>query len=77
MLLGTNLIKCFLFLVYKRPGLTPGRGANIYKCDFDKEVPSGKVCEMDIRSWFPCTYENHFNYHLQGPCIFVKLNKVS
>ncbi|KAL1124041.1 hypothetical protein AAG570_001811 [Ranatra chinensis] len=71
----TNSIAEFLNY-YRKPGLTPGQGANIYSCDFDKEVPSGKVCEVDVRDWAPCTFENNYNYHLQSPCVFIKLNKI-
>lgn len=71
----TNTLREFLD-VYRTPGKTPGRGQNIYKCDYDQPPPPGKVCDIDVRKWDPCTFENNFNYHLQGPCIFIKLNKI-
>lgn len=65
-----------LFPVYKTPGLTPGRGQNIFQCDYDKHPPKGLVCDVDVKNWFPCTQENHFNFHKSAPCIFLKLNKI-
>ncbi|XP_047105851.1 sodium/potassium-transporting ATPase subunit beta-2-like isoform X1 [Schistocerca piceifrons] len=62
--------------VYKTPGLTPGRGQNIYNCDYDKPPGPGQVCDVDIKTWDPCTHENMYNYHKAAPCIFVKLNKI-
>uniref|UniRef100_A0A1B6D5Z4 Sodium/potassium-transporting ATPase subunit beta n=1 Tax=Clastoptera arizonana TaxID=38151 RepID=A0A1B6D5Z4_9HEMI len=62
--------------VYRIPGKTPGRGQNIYKCDFHQFPPRGKVCDIDVRLWDPCTFENTYNYHLQKPCIFLKVNKI-
>lgn len=62
--------------MYRRPGLTPGRGQNIYNCDYSRKPGPGQVCDVDIRSWDPCTVENDFNYHKASPCIFLKLNKV-
>lgn len=61
---------------YRKPGLTPGRGSNIYRCTYGSPAPPGKVCEIDIKHWSPCTAENYYNYHLQGPCVFIKLNKI-
>lgn len=65
------------FLVYKKPGLTPGRGQNIATCDYDKPPGRGKVCDVDVKAFDECTEEHRFNFDRQGPCIFLKLNKVS
>ncbi|XP_016964140.1 sodium/potassium-transporting ATPase subunit beta-2 isoform X2 [Drosophila biarmipes] len=62
--------------VYKVPGLTPGRGQNIYNCDYNQPPPKGQVCDVDIKSWSPCTKENNYSYHKSAPCIFLKLNKI-
>ncbi|XP_017858910.1 PREDICTED: sodium/potassium-transporting ATPase subunit beta-2 isoform X2 [Drosophila arizonae] len=62
--------------VYKVPGLTPGRGQNIYNCDYNQPPPRGQVCDVDIKSWAPCTKENNYSYHKSSPCIFLKLNKI-
>lgn len=62
--------------VYKTPGLTPGRGQNIYNCDYTQPPPPGQVCDVDIKNWHPCTQENNYNYHRSAPCIFLKLNKI-
>lgn len=62
--------------VYRKPGLTPGRGQNIYNCDYDRPPGKGQVCDVDVKNWAPCTQENNFNYHKSGPCIFLKLNKI-
>lgn len=66
-----------LTAVYRTPGKTPGRGQNIFKCSYDTPPPPGKVCDIDVRQWNPCTFEERFGYHVQQPCIFIKLNKVS
>ncbi|XP_046734620.1 sodium/potassium-transporting ATPase subunit beta-2-like [Diprion similis] len=62
--------------VYRKPGLTPGRGANIHNCDFDQLPSPGQVCDVDIKNWDPCTKENNYNYHKSAPCVFLKLNKI-
>lgn len=62
--------------VYRKPGLTPGRGQNIYNCDFNHRPPPGKVCDVDVKNWYPCIAENNFNYHKSAPCVFLKLNKI-
>jgi sodium/potassium-transporting ATPase subunit beta len=71
----TNALNEFLE-VYKTPGLTPGRGQNIYNCDYTQPPPPGQVCDVDIKNWSPCTQENNYNYHRSAPCIFLKLNKI-
>ncbi|KDR20644.1 Sodium/potassium-transporting ATPase subunit beta-2 [Zootermopsis nevadensis] len=62
--------------VYRKPGLTPGRGQNIYNCDYDKPPNENQVCDVIVKNWDPCTQENNFNYHKSAPCIFIKLNKI-
>ncbi|KAL5281664.1 nrv2 family protein [Megaselia abdita] len=71
----TNSLNEFL-AVYKTPGLTPGRGQNIYNCDYNQPPPRGQVCDVDIKTWEPCTQENNYSYHKSAPCIFLKLNKI-
>uniref|UniRef100_A0A1A9ZFE8 Sodium/potassium-transporting ATPase subunit beta-2 n=1 Tax=Glossina pallidipes TaxID=7398 RepID=A0A1A9ZFE8_GLOPL len=58
------------------PGLTPGRGQNIYNCDYNQPPPKGQVCDVDIKAWSPCTKENNYSYHKSSPCVFLKLNKI-
>lgn len=65
-----------LLPVYKTPGLTPGRGQNIFNCDYNQPPPPGQVCDVDIKGWAPCTQENHYSYHRNAPCVFLKLNKI-
>lgn len=65
------------FTVYRTPGLTPGRGQNIYNCNFDSPPPPGQVCDVDVKSWAPCTGENLYNYHRSAPCIFLKFNEIN
>lgn len=62
--------------VYRTPGLTPGRGQNIFNCDYEHLPGPGQVCDEDVKSWSPCTSENHYGYHKSQPCIFLKLNKI-
>uniref|UniRef100_A0A069DSJ3 Putative sodium/potassium-transporting atpase subunit beta-2-like isoform x2 n=1 Tax=Panstrongylus megistus TaxID=65343 RepID=A0A069DSJ3_9HEMI len=61
---------------YRVLGDTAGRGANIANCDFARGRPDGKVCSVNVKNLMPCVPENNFNYHLQGPCIFLKLNRI-
>ena len=67
----------FCFKVYRKPGSTPGRGQNIFNCDYDRPPNENQVCDVNVKDWFPCTKENKFNYHKSAPCIFIKLNKAS
>lgn len=62
--------------MYKKPGQMAGAGQNVHVCDFETELPEGKVCDVDLNSLTPCISENHYNYHKKAPCIFLKLNKV-
>lgn len=62
--------------VYKIPGLTPGRGQNIFNCDYNQPPPKGQVCDVDIKNWAPCNQENNYSYHRSSPCVFLKLNKI-
>lgn len=62
--------------IYRQPGLTPGRGQNIYNCDYDRPPGKGQVCDVDVKSWKPCVSEQGFNYPQSSPCVFIKLNKI-
>lgn len=62
--------------VYKTPGLTSGRGQNIFNCQYSSPPPPGKVCDVNIKSFQKCTQENNYSYHKNSPCIFLKLNKI-
>lgn len=62
--------------VYKTPGLTSGRGQNIFNCKYTSPPPPGKVCDVNIKDFSHCTQENHYSYHKSSPCIFLKLNKI-
>lgn len=62
--------------VYKTPGLTTGRGQNIFNCKYASPPPPGKVCDVNIKDFDKCTQENNYSYHKNSPCIFLKLNKI-
>lgn len=62
--------------MYRVPGLTPGRGQNIYHCSFETPPPKGQVCDVAVQTWAPCVKENHYNFHKSAPCVFLKLNKI-
>lgn len=68
--------KSLFFPVYKTPGLTPGRGQNIFDCKYSQPPPPGQVCDVDIKTFDKCTQENNYSYHKSSPCIFLKLNKI-
>ncbi|XP_041988735.1 sodium/potassium-transporting ATPase subunit beta-2-like isoform X1 [Aricia agestis] len=61
---------------YKRDANKSIAGQNIHNCDFKLPPPAGKVCDVDVNAWGPCTEENGFAYHMSTPCIFLKLNKI-
>lgn len=60
---------------YKKP-TTAAAGQNIVNCDFERPPPPGMFCDVDIRTFEPCSEENHFSYHRSSPCIFLKLDKL-
>lgn len=62
--------------MYKTPGLTPGRGQNIYNCKYSSPPPPGQVCDVNIKDFDVCTQENNYSYHKSSPCVFLKLNKI-
>ncbi len=62
--------------MYKTPGLTPGRGQNIYNCKYASPPPPGQVCDVNIKEFDVCTQENNYSYHKSSPCVFLKLNKI-
>ncbi|XP_045470069.1 sodium/potassium-transporting ATPase subunit beta-2-like [Harmonia axyridis] len=45
-------------------------------CSYIDPPKSGEVCNIDIREWGPCNQERYYNYHMNAPCIFLKLNKI-
>lgn len=71
-----SLFLIFNFVVYKTPGLTPGRGQNIYNCKYTSPPPPGQVCDVNIKDFEVCTQENNYSYHKSSPCVFLKLNKI-
>lgn len=71
-----NLCFSLYFSVYKTPGLTTGRGQNIFGCNYNQPPPPGKVCDVNIKDFKKCTQENYYSYHKSSPCIFLKLNKI-
>lgn len=73
---GKYVLIFFFHLVYKKPGLTPGRGQNIATCNYATPPGKGKVCDVDVKAFDMCTEEHRFYFDRQAPCIFLKLNKV-
>lgn len=65
-----------ILLVYKTPGVTTGRGQNIYNCKYNSPPPPGKVCDVNIKDFKKCTQENNYSYHKSSPCVFIKLNRI-
>ncbi|XP_001604156.1 sodium/potassium-transporting ATPase subunit beta-2 [Nasonia vitripennis] len=61
---------------YNKTG--PGRENqdNRVYCDYGKPAPQGKVCDVIVGDWHPCTKSNFYNYQKSAPCIFLKLNKI-
>lgn len=61
---------------YRKPGSTPGRGANIKNCDYHQIPARGQVCVVNVDHLNPCTESNFYNFHKSAPCIFLKLNRI-
>lgn len=62
---------------YKHDAEHTEASQNIQTCDFNKPPARGEVCDVDARSWGPCTEENKFGYHKSMPCVFLELNKLT
>ncbi|KAL0273905.1 UNVERIFIED_CONTAM: hypothetical protein PYX00_006472 [Menopon gallinae] len=45
-------------------------------CDFDRPPAPGKVCDVSLSDFAPCTKENGYAYNQSAPCIFIKLNRI-
>jgi sodium/potassium-transporting ATPase subunit beta len=58
------------------PQKLPGGGKNQQVCDFDRPPENGKVCEVNVKKFQPCTTEMGYGFNRSSPCIFIKLNKV-
>lgn len=63
------------YLAYRQSGQSSD-DTLVHNCSYNEPPPKGKVCEVDIRQFGPCTLENHYSYHKNAPCIFLKLNKI-
>ena len=75
-ILSLFFIVCRFPLVYKTPGVTTGRGQNIFNCKYNSPPPPGKVCDVNIKDFKKCTQENNYSYHKSSPCVFIKLNRI-
>ncbi|XP_050101378.1 sodium/potassium-transporting ATPase subunit beta-2-like [Anopheles aquasalis] len=64
------------FLSSYRPSGQSSDDVQVHNCSYNEPPPKGKVCEVDIKQYGPCTQENHYSYHKSAPCIFLKLNKI-
>ncbi|KAK6622954.1 hypothetical protein RUM43_008806 [Polyplax serrata] len=45
-------------------------------CDFDRPPMPGKVCDVRIDDFGPCSKEKGYSYNQSSPCIFIKLNRI-
>ncbi|XP_022914206.1 sodium/potassium-transporting ATPase subunit beta-1-like [Onthophagus taurus] len=66
-----NLLNVFL-----KDYMNDSLGTNREPCDFDKRPGEGKVCDVDMKQFMPCTPENGYGYNTSSPCIFLKLNRI-
>lgn len=73
---GRYLKPNYAISAYKRDANKSGGSQNIHNCDFKLPPPAGKVCDVDVNAWRPCTEENGFAYQKSTPCVFLKLNKI-
>lgn len=61
---------------YYTPGKIAKGTSPTKKCSYEDPPVWGQVCDVDPRSWGDCNYDQHYNYHRNSPCIFVKLNRI-
>lgn len=66
----------YVFAAYHVAQKLPGGGKNQQVCDFDQPPQDGKVCEVNVKNFQPCTMEMGYGFNRSSPCIFIKLNKV-
>ncbi|XP_022914204.1 sodium/potassium-transporting ATPase subunit beta-2-like isoform X2 [Onthophagus taurus] len=61
---------------YYTPGMTEKGTASVRKCSYTQPPQKGHVCDVDVKVWKECNRDQHYNYHKNSPCIFLKLNKI-
>ncbi|XP_058808799.1 sodium/potassium-transporting ATPase subunit beta-2-like [Phymastichus coffea] len=71
----TNALNVFLE-GYNKTGVGAHNQENRMICEYGKPPVQGKVCDVLVADWRPCTRSNSYNYHKSAPCIFLKLNKI-
>lgn len=49
---------------------------NRVTCSSGSPAPPGKVCDVPLDTFGPCTPKNGYSYNQSSPCIFIKLNRV-
>jgi sodium/potassium-transporting ATPase subunit beta len=69
-------IRKYMFAAYRVAQKLPGGGKNQQVCDFDQPPQDGKVCEVNVKKYQPCTMEMGYSFNRSSPCIFIKLNRV-
>lgn len=74
--ISNDFVFVLIIIVYKTPGVTTGRGQNIFNCKYNSPPPPGKVCDVNIKDFKKCTQENNYSYHKSSPCVFIKLNRI-
>lgn len=75
------LICCFTEYRKKGTGQIETAGAeNRVPCspsNGQNQLGEKQVCDVPVDDFNPCTPANQYNYEAGGPCVFLKLNKVS
>ncbi|XP_018899561.2 sodium/potassium-transporting ATPase subunit beta-2 [Bemisia tabaci] len=61
---------------YRDPQSLPGGVTNQVICDYEKGPSRGKVCDVDMSRFGPCTSETGYGFPQSKPCIFIKLNRI-
>lgn len=51
-------------------------GQNQVVCSFGQPAPKGKVCDVPLDSFGPCSKEHGYSYNQSAPCVFIKLNRI-
>nr|CAI5856614.1 unnamed protein product [Callosobruchus analis] len=67
---------CSFWTEYYVPSKIAKGNGQIKTCSHSDPPKADEVCEVDVRDWGDCNKDRHFNYHMNAPCIFLKLNKI-
>lgn len=75
------ILQLFSLQEYRKKGSGSGEATgaeNRVACSPTSGATGEKqVCDVPVDDFYPCTSAKQYNYEEAGPCVFLKLNKVS